>query len=377
MRAARLDSIQALRAIAACSVMMLHVVGYGAYEARAALPLSSAQAFFAGFGSAGVDLFFVISGAIMYFVTTMKGHGGTTREAASFFIRRSARIFPIFWVTLAFAVWITPGSLNWTGVLLVEAPKVTALDIAWTLVFEMRFYLAVTIILLLARGRVDLGFALWAALQMVVIGLGAAGVIPDTWLTHYWTNPIATEFVFGVAVAALIRRGFVRYPLPVLAIGFAALVVASIMVSLNQKLTIGSGRVLFYGIPCALIFYGVVALELRRQISVPRWMAALGDASYSIYLWHYPVCVIIERYWVCGPADLVPCGMMYVVVAVALTLLLSGASYLFIEKPLMNLARRWTTRGTATASDTKKSEHLTVWPATTHPAAVPQAPKTQ
>ena len=79
-----LSSIQVLRGIAAVMVVMFHGLGFQ-------------------IGSSGVDIFFVISGFIMFH--TNRNAFGLTGAAILFFKRRLLRIAPLYWLCTAFACW--------------------------------------------------------------------------------------------------------------------------------------------------------------------------------------------------------------------------------------------------------------------------------
>ena len=128
----KITNIQVLRFIAAFSVMMVH------------LPLI-------GFGIWGVDIFFVISGFIMMYVTE-KNH-------KNFFLKRLIRIIPIYWI-LTFGVFsvaiLKPDLLNNTtadyehllkSLFFIpfnknETGHFPILFLGWTLNYEMIFYLS-------------------------------------------------------------------------------------------------------------------------------------------------------------------------------------------------------------------------------------------
>ena len=148
----RLANIQALRAIAVLLVMAVHTQ---ANEARA-----SADAILPGWfyhGVSGVDLFFVISGFIMVWIT--RDQHGSARSVGRFLFARAARIYPPLWLftTLAILGFVLQGTLDkWlaeynvlTSYLLLPDQMPPVLGISWTLVHELYFYLVFGLFLFL------------------------------------------------------------------------------------------------------------------------------------------------------------------------------------------------------------------------------------
>ena len=155
-----LVSIQALRAIAALLVFWGHAINAVHLKIEADFPHL--------YGPFGVDLFFVISGFVM--VYSSERLFGQPGAPITFFVRRLARIVPLYWLATAVLVWfVVPyastkavlGSLFFAPHIPSEAPL---LFVGWTLIFEMFFY-AVFAIALLAKRR----FAVVAGVTIFLI----------------------------------------------------------------------------------------------------------------------------------------------------------------------------------------------------------------
>ncbi len=104
----------------------------------------------------------------------------------------------------------------------------------------------------------------------------------ETWPA--WTilfNTIVVEFVFGVLLAKWTLQGY--RPSPAIAGG---LVVVGFALILTLPIVSENIRVLTWGIPAFAIVAGAVSLEPVVAPRLPRWLLALGDVSYSIYLGH-------------------------------------------------------------------------------------------
>ncbi|MBV2184158.1 MAG: acyltransferase [Rhizobium sp.] len=269
-----LDGIQYLRAAAAIAVVLFHAAEKTGYH-------------FA-IGAAGVDVFFVISGFIMWVVSAR-------REPTSLqFLRaRIRRIVPVYWLATAVMVAGALAGLFPNLVLSVEHVLASLFFIparspsngeiwpvlvqGWTLNYEMFFYVVFAGTLLLPR--------VWRLPVMAVLfGLlviAGASVDTDNPVILTYTRPIILEFVVGMVIGEWWLRG--RVPAP--AMGFALIALA-----LSGFTTIQVAGLTFDAVVCgplsAALVVGVLALEARQGIRIVPAAVFLGDASYAIYLSH-------------------------------------------------------------------------------------------
>jgi exopolysaccharide production protein ExoZ len=275
----RLLSIQYARGVAAVSVVFFHACNDASVTRYPEQVLQS-----------GVDLFFAISGFIMW-VTTHNSQMGS-RE---FFRRRIIRIVPLYWLFTALAVAlavVAPQLGKRTGALDAVAsflflPAVNSVThqaqpvIApgWTLNHEMLFYVIFALALTLpVKPRF---FAVIGA----NVGLAVIG-----WLTHgpllisFYTNPIVLEFVFGVIVGWLYTRGYrLSRRTSLTTVALAALTMVALAAAWGQTATL---RVIVWGLPAAIIVLALALTENLRPVAERRHLRLLGDGSYSIYLVH-------------------------------------------------------------------------------------------
>ena len=260
----RFRSIQALRAVAACAVVVLHAYP----EPHTAL--GNAQ-----YGAFGVDLFFVISGFIMAQVAQ-------GRSAGQFLRDRLWRIYPLWWVALLPWLFILQRGPVFVASSLTLWPiyqggyYVPLLKVGWTLSFELLFYAGMTLAL---RSRPAVPLALYGLMLIGSLTIGSP-------LLHFVGSPMVLEFLMGLIIARLPRRAVLAWLIPA---GIAALALTSpALGDVEATLTGHSAlqRAIAWGIPAALIVWGTLSIEplfKRRLFNVP---VALGDASYSIYLFH-------------------------------------------------------------------------------------------
>lgn len=336
---ARLQTLQAARGFAANLVILSHLVAVEAkYSGGGLLPASSI------YGIAGVDLFFVLSGFIMAAVA------GVAVGPAEFLWRRVVRIYPTYWLVslavLAVAL-VAPGMVNasvagpislWRSFMLVPGPTVPLLAVGWTLVFEMYFYLVFTV-LLAVRLPVPAGLLVWAGI-LAVIAVAVPAAVAASPVLRLATNPLTAEFMLGVMIGLVWRQRRTPAAAVALGLGAAALVFSlcylAPAVSLAASARLDLWRVGIFGLPCALVIYGLSGLEIRRRVRVPSFFVLVGDASYAIYLSHVLVISTVGR----AIARFAPAGGVgtsLLLIAVAWTAANAGGIllHLLFERPAL------------------------------------------
>lgn len=344
----KMASIEAARGIAAVFVVLMHAANLMNVE-HFSQHIGMGRIF--DFGYVGVDFFFVLSGFI---ITYIHFHEiGQRNSIPRYLWRRFSRIYPIFWIILIMDIVVTSLGRVVSGnpanfeIGLADIPSSVFLLMggdgepkyigpAWTLQYEVMFYLAFCVLLLNARMGA-LVFSSWAAL---VIG-NALGLFQLT-LPFNLTNAHCFEFLVGVAVGVAARRYSLHTSRKVLVIAillFIAAVVFEIHGPLPRHSSIGR---LALGLSSAFILAALVGLERLQSIHTPKWLARMGSASYSIYLGHILfISVFYMSLLKIGLYHALPETMVYFsAVAFALTgTLLIG---LYIEIPLVNLLKdRW------------------------------------
>ena len=279
-------------------------------------------------GRAGVDIFFVLSGVII--ATTARRL--TWREFAW---RRLRRIAPMYLlVSIPAALVMAKTSFGWrdavaTLLLWPATDRMTmpALAAAWTLCFEMLFYVAVAAVLFDRRL-----LSLCVGVFVAAMALSARGPI-----FAFLGNPIIFEFIFGVALSHLPRCRPAVWCLPV---GAVALVATGFMgiappIEIRMELLAGDEsfqRVLVYGVPAAMIVFGAMQIDAR-----PSAWTFLGDASYTLYLSHMLPIQLLLLWWTVHPAA----PELIVVTGSLASVLFAWRMHVMIELPLLGwLGRR-------------------------------------
>ena len=335
----KLSNLQILRGAA-----ILLVIAYHLFRAEEKfLPegrvLSSALAV----GSAGVDLFFVISGFVIAWTTLFDGRPPVSR--GSFLARRFFRIYPIYWFysALALAVFVVrPGwvnasqgnSFSWMAtIFLAPAERLPILMVGWSLIFEVYFYVVFAIFLPLTRRFLLPFLGVW------LFALAGAHFFaaPKTPLQQLMLSPMAAEFIAG-CTAAYLARMTTRPLLGLLSvIGGLLLFFAAVLNSeFHQEIGLTWTRVFAFGIPSFFIVFGAATIELHGGSWRARLLSRIGDASYSTYLTHVLVLAALGRLAAAAFAN--PALRSIVLVSMLLAVLLAGElSYRIIEQRLL----RW------------------------------------
>jgi exopolysaccharide production protein ExoZ len=333
-----ISEIQALRAIAAASVVACHLNQIQTFltgQQPAHLPLSSLQT--------GVDLFFVISGFIM--VHSSEPLFAAPGGAYDFLARRIARIAPLYWITTIVGVWIFAPTIEYVPILkslffLPFAQPNGAINpvhgVGWTLNYEMFFYVIFAAAIFLPR----LAASIVVIVSLVSIVIAGWWFAPQAAPLRFWSDSIILEFTFGMIIAELYRRRIELAPwLRIVLASGAALTIFEI----DRHMPASFIRSLHWGIPAALIVAAtLLGKPLIRIGALEKTANLLGNSSYALYLIH-PFCgTAVYVLW----PRLNALPMMPVLIGAGiLAQLLAIVIYQIIERPLTNIFRgifeRW------------------------------------
>ncbi|MGZ5984450.1 MAG: acyltransferase family protein [Caulobacteraceae bacterium] len=323
----RLASIQVLRAAAALSVALFHAAQWSHLDFSV--------------GAAGVDVFFVISGFVLW--TACEARPPTP---GAFLLARAGRILPLYWIvtlTVAGAALAAPMALPivlpqgrhlvLSLLLLPHADPAGGpfplLPTGWTLTYEAFFYLVMALALAAPRDR---------RLQIVSALLLAASLLGFAY--HGWytllANPLLLEFLAGVGLARLWIKGrFERLP-RALGPGLIAAGLLALAAWQASGLRDDFLRPFVWAPPAALIVAGALKLEADRRVGagwLVRALTAEGDASYSLYLVQAPVIAAFAWLTPAWPAALRAPASFGLAIGVG------WACYALVEKPLFSAVR--------------------------------------
>lgn len=320
-------------------------------------------------GFLGVTVFFVLSGYLITGILISEVEEEGTIDLKNFWLRRIRRLVPavmsmavviIFVSTVVNRVVFTKGCKdflasvlgfnNWwqifNKVSYFEAAGVPSpFTHCWSLAIETQFYLIYPLILLgiyklaksrgegrAKRGLLFAGVTLLLALISVILMIVLFDPQQDASRVYYGTDTRAFSLLFGALLAILweyrmVPRRFSASVNMVLgSVSFAVLLVMTIAINGSSNFWYRGGQ--FFGtILTVLMVYAVSGRKtwLSRFLSNPvlKW---IGDRSYSIYLWHYPIILLISK----G----IKASWWITLIEIVLSVVLAELSYRFIETPI-------------------------------------------
>lgn len=341
-RTATLHSLQAGRAVAALLVVAFHATG-SIFALEKYWGNDPTGGLF-DFGAAGVEFFFVLSGFII-----LHAHWsdiGAPHRLRRYAWKRFVRIYPIYWLVLGSLVpiyFLMPGfgrgteteaaTLLTSFALVPIAGGGKILSVSWTLFHEIAFYVLFAVAIL--NGRIGaLLLTAWFLACAVAFAMGS-----DT--LSYLLSATNLLFVFGMGVAAAYRRGPIPVPL-FLAVGGTILFFAIGMAYNLASDAVSAGLYsIGFGLASMAAIAGLTELERQGRLHVPGFLRRIGDASYSLYLIHFPLLSVMAKVVVSGGvADMLP-GGVWLVVFVAVCVSAALLCYRFVERPMIDaLGRR-------------------------------------
>jgi exopolysaccharide production protein ExoZ len=336
----RLNGVEAGRGVAALVVVFyhsaLHVEGDVGGSVLWGLP---------HFGHAGVDFFFVLSGFIITFVHHQDI--GTPGRLPHYIQRRFTRVLPFYWVVLAYYladVWLlhparSPGAWELvSNVFLLPQTADQIVGGAWTLVYELMFY-GIFAVMVCSRRFGMAVLALWALL--IAAGLIVQPVRESSAALRVASSPYCFEFFLGMGASYVLLRRRVPWSGVLLLAGLIGFLVAGVAETRGLLYGFGSLARVAYGVCSVVIIAALVERERSGLLTIPRPLAVLGRASYSVYLVHLVglgvAFHIIARLTHPTVGWLLPIWFLLCVVGVAAGVLAS----IWVEQPLIKASRRW------------------------------------
>jgi len=319
-------------------------------------------------GFLGVDIFFVLSGFLITSLLVEEWNRKGLISLKDFYIRRALRLMPavflLIFITATLAlivldkriatetyqgIWLTLSYLsNWFYAFGYFSPN-NPLGITWSLAIEEQFYLTWPLLLSLAL-RFKLGrrwilyiLALFIALISLHRKILAEHYGPSILRLYYASDTRADTLLMGCLLGLLVSWNLLPHN-------------KKLEISVKSLAAVG---VIFLGYlvgtkswVCLMLYqrggYTLVALSIAAILTVviicpPKFallvlkfppLVWIGRISYGLYLWHWPIR------WFIYPKEALPASEQLVAVVV-LSLLLTGLSYHFVEKPFLRLKKRF------------------------------------
>lgn len=320
-------------------------------------------------GFLGVTVFFVLSGYLITGILISEVEEEGTIDLKNFWLRRIRRLVPAVMSMAVVIIFVSAvvnriiftkgckdflasvlGFNNWwqifNKVSYFEAAGVPSpFTHCWSLAIETQFYLIYPLILLgiyklvksrgegrAKRGLLFAGVTLLLALISVILMIVLFDPQQDASRVYYGTDTRAFSLLFGALLAILWEYRMVPRRLSASvnmvfgSVSFAVLLVMTIAINGSSNFWYRGGQ--FVGtILTVLMVYAVSGRKtwLSRFLSNPvlKW---IGDRSYSIYLWHYPIILLISK----G----IKASWWITLIEIVLSVVLAELSYRFIETPI-------------------------------------------
>lgn len=318
-------------------------------------------------GIIGVETFFILSGFIHFYVHSK--YFSIKTKLKPFILKRLARVYPIYWIIslpLIPIFFIAPSLGNkgeeggvgyiFRSLLLIPQEPNPLLSVGWTLTFELFFYILVAS-LIYFRPKVSR-----TIIALVLLGtlVKFFADIPGGWINKYQTGNSVFDLTFATSFI------FSRYNLHFLAGGLGGLIVltttfqllmrkrliaclGSVMLGLstvfllmphevwNNEMTGRTNRI-FYYIPVVIVWIiSSTIVERNFLTNVPRPLTFIGDASYSIFLLHYPVLLALAKFCQVVGFDQIMGYQVLMYLITASSIGISIIFYAIVEKPLTQI----------------------------------------
>jgi peptidoglycan/LPS O-acetylase OafA/YrhL len=339
-------SLQACRGVAALLVVLFHLGG--ALAADKYFGVRSFGKVFQ-FGDAGVEFFFVLSGFIITWVHFEDL--GRPERLLSYLRKRALRIYPVFWIVwlgvfcLALASPSTRGTVPHDPLIVLKSlallpqdPAVAGatgapvLIVAWSLHYEVLFY-AVVAAFIWNRSA---GFWICA---LLLFNVGSCHFQLCSFPRAFFSDNLLFAFALGVLVALTCKSTMrIERPLALAILGGVAFCATGGIEVIQDSREYVLDRRLMFGVFSAAIVLGLVRAEDGGRLPTShRWLSCLGDASFALYLIHFPLISALCKAMVALGLHGLTGAIVSFPLILACCIAVSLAFHERIEKPLLRL----------------------------------------
>jgi len=349
----KIESLQIVRGLSAILVVIDHtlnqVVKFCDLPCYIKFTLDNAKYL----GDIGVMMFFIISGLIMV-ITTENKHWDK-KFAKQFLKKRFLRIYPIYWIflTLIVALYLLGLAFRnghysfekiiFSYLLLPYKDNINdainpILPQAWTLIYEMFFYLLFTLAIYFSLKKQLLKVLVLIYLFLLICTLLIFNV--NTAWYHFITNPILIFFIIGIVINKNIFTKLMNY-IP----KWFYLIIATL--SIFSLIFFNPEFKFLIKLCCALSIFILLLTTTYEN----RLMVILGDASYSIYLFHIFFTLILGTYLKSHTCSYIVTTLL-VILTITISLFAGFITYKYLEKKMIHklnllFINRDTSNGTA------------------------------
>ena len=318
----RIKNIQTLRFISAFFVILVH------------LPLF-------GFGAWGVDIFFIISGFIICYITD--------QSYDNFLTKRLIRIVPIYWA-LTFIIFLIsiffPFLLNNTSANYIHLFKslffipfdkngighFPVLFLGWSLNYELLFYLIFFISI-----KINYKYREYICSALIILLYLISKIFAENnFIFKVYSNSIILEFIYGMFAYKLYLNktslvDFFKFNHKGIVV-YSSIIIATFFLNYYNF-----PRVLSYGIPSLLLF--IFFLFSLKENFFHNNFVLLGDSSYVIYLIHPYIIQFFYKLINIDQSNLF-LNLIFSLISICLIMLISIFIHIYFERKLSNLLKK-------------------------------------
>ena len=322
----RLHALQYLRAVAALAVVYSHAV----------IQVDNYRPYLFEFGSFGVDLFFIISGFIMMYISK------PTDTPWRFVVNRARRVIPLYWfftILMVAILLIMPAVFKTTvfrwdafimSLLFIPHYSVANPAVVWPLVapgwslnYEMYFYLLFAISLLFAR-QLRLIFI---SCTILIVFIVCQQLDSTNAIVVFYSDSIVFEFVLGMLLALAWQRQ--------LRLSSASATILIIVGFILLFLRLPLPRIAEFGLPSLLIVTGCLYIKVPEN----RALVLLGDASYALYLSHIFTLGIMRKFLPPILGNSAVAAYMFIAISLVVCVLVSIVAHKLVDNWLLRQER--------------------------------------
>lgn len=297
------------------------------------------------FGGKGVDFFFVLSGFIIFYVHYKDF--SRSKRTSIYLKKRLIRVYPTYWLILLPVILFnfiftsissagerTLGNIV-QSILLIPQTHLPVLGVAWTLSHEMLFYLMFSLLIFSKSALGKLIFGSWIILSAswFIVQRLPGEVSTMIEINNYFIQFILSahnlEFAMGIIAAYLLIKRKIEHKSFFLMSGISLFLLSAIL----DVSGLFKDKILSFGLSSFLILCGAPILDTYIKGTVGRFFVLLGDASYSMYLIHYPILVVGAIFG--SKLSIHPVALTIVLLTLITTV--SILFHLWVERPTLHL----------------------------------------
>lgn len=285
----------------------------------------------------GVDFFFVLSGFIIFYIH-FNDFGRRDRVKGSF--SRFMRVFPIYWivtflVVILYTLVLREGqsytlSFILKSIFLFPQAGNPIVVVGWSLTFEIFFYILFSLLIILKPIYSKLLISGW----VLGVFLNSFGIFDFS--EHFYLNFMFSnyniEFITGGLVAYITLKTKIRNPVTIFVTGLATFITGWILIINGQLERETTASMLLFSLACGLLILAAATFDLTKKPLVPGTLKLIGDASYSIYLTHVYVFMVLNKVMIALGAS----NSIIILLISSLIALIAGVVFhLVIEKNVL------------------------------------------